>query len=62
MKNVIKNILKYLHKFWDLMLSIILFIFYIVSFLPYKLFYRRKNKKWWMKAENYSMKNKNLPF
>lgn len=62
MKNVIKNILNYLYKFWDLILSIILFLFYIVLFLPYKLFYKEKKKNWWLKVDDYNFKNKNLPF
>ena len=69
MKNVIKIILKLLQKFWDINLSIILFIFYIIIFLPYKIlnFFWFNNKKklwksWWLKVEKYNIKNKYLPY
>ena len=65
MKNVFNNILKYLHKYWDLNLSIILFILYIIIFFPYKIFdfiFKNKNKSGWKKVENYNLDTKYLPY
>lgn len=65
MKNVIKKIWKWLHKFWDINLSIILFVLYIVVFLPYKVFsffLKIEEKKWWQKVDKYNVDNKILPY
>ena len=65
MKNVIKIILRLLHKFWEINSNIILFILYIIIFFPYKiLFISRKweDKKWWEKVEKYNINNKFLPY
>jgi len=62
MINVIKKVFYILKLFWDFILNIILFIFYLVLFFPYKLFLKNKNSLWWKVVEKYSLENKNLPF
>lgn len=63
MINVIKKILELLKLIWDCILNIILFIFYIFLFLPYKIFkFKDKEIKWWIRADKYDLDNKNLPF
>lgn len=65
MKAVFKTIWKILHKFWDINLSIILFILYMTVFLPYKFFsyFSKKEKnKWWEKVDKYNFNNKSLPY
>lgn len=65
MKNVIKYIFKWLKIFWDFNLSIILFVLYIVFFMPYKfvnLFIKERKDVWWINTEKYNDKNKFLPF
>ncbi len=62
MKNVFNYLFKYLHKFGDLILSIILFLIYIIIFFPYKIFSKKTISSWWRKAEKFNIKNKNLPF
>jgi hypothetical protein len=62
MINVIKKFSHILKLFWDFILNIILFIFYLVLFFPYKLFLKKKNNLWWNTVEKYNLENKNLPF
>lgn len=65
MKNVINLILKILKKIWEFNLCIILFLLYILMFSVYKFFLLFKTPKenlWWIKSEEYNIKNRFLPF
>ena len=65
MKNAINIVLKWLKKFWDFNLGIIIFIIYILVFSIYKffnLFSKEKNIWSWEKNDAFCFKNKNLPF
>lgn len=63
MINVIKKILEFLKLIWDSILNIILFIFYIIFFLPYKIIkIKNQDIKWWIRVDKYDLENKNLPF